>query len=280
MNKRGSGRLGNAVRAAKNKLSGVGLGLFSECTQDYDKKYKENIVSSLSKLDHIQDDFINRAQQIMKTDFPMGNPLDYGTYYRALDIAYETYNFLQVFLYLPLSSLDNASIGSSSGCMKKISSLAYAHNMFDKFNESEDAELINMNKVQSQDFFDALKFFRDPKYKYKKMVDIFDIGSGNSGKKPRSIDDIKIIMYAFKDQLQEDYKNITQFFSTFMDSYTTSLEVTLNVLTNHKNEMDSLPDDVILTMLTDQGAFQDNKAKSVSPESAAVAAIAVAALNV
>jgi hypothetical protein len=174
--------------------------LFSTCYEDYND-FLPQITNKLNILDKLQDQMIQKAfpnpKEVTDTRFAIGDPVKMGTYYQNMEIIYETYNFLQVFLNTPLSSERNRTVGSLKICKDYLNIAAYAHHKYGKPQESLDIFVVNVTGDDASNLSDYENAFSNNNAvsrQFTKMIDLF-IFKGDA----KSLDDIQIREVAIVD---------------------------------------------------------------------------------
>lgn len=261
------------------------FGMLTTCDEDYNKGYQTKIEQRLNSIHAIQVEFMKRvdglADETLNKRYSMGKPEEYGTQHMAMEVAYETYNFLQLMLNTKLKSLNYETLGRTRKCMNKIIIVAYAHFRLDKHH---DEHMVEMDAEQQEDFNEVMAYLKG--IDYKKMVDIFSFDPQDT-----RLNDIRIMFYIIEGgKVIEDRTKVASLFSTILDKYVNSLDVTQNLLTTHKNVLMAMDNDEFKNLiprltegdkqtLSDFQSALDSQTPSapLQPEEIAIAAAAAVA---
>ena len=173
--------------------------LFSTCYEDYND-FLPQITNRLNILDKLQDQMIAKAfpnpSEVKDTRFAIGDPAKMAGYYENMEIIYETYNFLQVFLNTPLRSEKNRTVGSLKICKDYLNIAAYAHHKCKKHPGSPDIFVVDVTGDDASNLLDYENAFYNnaQSRQFHKMIDLF-IFKGDA----KSLDDIQIREVAIVD---------------------------------------------------------------------------------
>uniref|UniRef100_A0A6C0BGL7 Uncharacterized protein n=1 Tax=viral metagenome TaxID=1070528 RepID=A0A6C0BGL7_9ZZZZ len=113
--------------------------------------------------------------------YPLGNPNDQtpGSYYKKIDIVYETYNFIVSYLDIYFSKI-NMNIGHPGNykCKDFLEAAAYAHLLYCNPQIPRESYIRYVkNENFKRDVDDAFKFYNGPN-NYRKIADIFYVKPG------------------------------------------------------------------------------------------------------
>lgn len=151
--------------------------MFSTCAQDYEK-YGYIINNKFSTLIEIQRKLISEASgKNLHPRYPLG-PLNgpYASHYQAIENVYETYNFIQMYLFVDpeMASIHPSPkpIRERMKCKLYLPHLAYAHYLF-----ARNGEQTLSPKMQFPSEYGGNAYATLSQIPWTKMIDIFEFDS-------------------------------------------------------------------------------------------------------
>lgn len=190
------------------------MSLLSTCQEVYNT-LNTRIENKFLELEGIQLDWIEKAKaKGIDERYPLG-PLNgsNASYYQAIEIAYETFNFIQLYLAADMDK-DERTVAEYTQCTKYLKYLAYAH--YKCSNKFGTYEIPHSSDEEFQIALDHFKAYLHSQ-NWVKMIDIFEVNA--------NIKDVKEMILKFS--LSKKKVDIT--FEEFLREYLSYLENVLKI---------------------------------------------------
>lgn len=162
--------------------------LISTCKEDYDS-FNEELTNAYNEIYNLQQEKIDSVSEADK-QYPYGTDKEANVIYHEIELAYEMFNFLMIFMKTSFIGKDSINSDDSWNC-DGIQPAAYAHYKFGKKGNEyttlkigKGFEEIYPNQIARMT--GSLQDFKDNRG-YHKMVDIFRVDD------VKEVDEIKFI---------------------------------------------------------------------------------------